>query len=300
MEGEKKKAQQLVFKFELKFHIVSKNTEHLFFKQKLMPKIDHTGDANKLANTTGLKPDYAARCFKANNNDYITSLASFVQAEPKIPSEAFSSTSKKSDNARSINETLRTAYELVQKVSENARVDVKVAWKACANSQWAGQKQAIEAASKLLTSSSTNNASSSNNTAASSSSKYAKSNSERFTGSFFDMDGFFESEVTANCTLVTMNQGFLEKNRHTLRARLLKWVDKVPSFHKGDLPFSRITNPDENTVRVMILDAVRTFLEEKHRPKLTEFIFMFAEELKSYGQAMCYLASICLLVLTEK
>lgn len=274
----------------------------------------HQGDSTKLAQLTFLTARAAKECFERNNKDLYTSLASFVQSQSKIPDSYFSTPDKQArkSTGKEVNNMLRTAYEIVEKVIENTRVEVDVAWKACALAEW-NQKKAIEEASKLASSKSNtnnnNNSSSStsnssttntNNTTSGIKNIYAQKQADHDTRSFFEMPGFFEKEVLAGCTLVNMNKGFLEKNRDVLRARLLKWVEKTGPFHAGPLPFSAITNPDENTVRVIILDAVRTFLDDAHRKKLTEFLFMFSQELQSYGQAMCYLASVCLLVLNEE
>ena len=265
----------------------------------------HVGDANKLAELTLLTTAAAKECFAKNNNDLYTALASFVQSQQRIPDNYFSTPDKEArkEHGKQINDRLRTAYEIVQTVADAARVETQVAWQACAKAEW-NQKKAIEEAGKLATSKNNINNSSAAASSSSSSIKniYAQSEKERYTGSFFDMPGFWEQEIIGSepCTLVNMNKGFLEKTpREELRQRLLKWVEKSPQFYAGDLPFCAISDPDENTVRVIILDAVRTFKEDAHRKKLTEFLYMFSQELKSYGQAMAYLASVCLLVLTE-
>ncbi|SCU65502.1 GTPase activating protein, putative [Trypanosoma equiperdum] len=127
--------------------------------------------------------------------------------------------------------------------------------------------------------------------------KYCKP--KYFTGPFFDMPLFWEEEVEALCPLLNLNGGFLEENRGGLRGRLERWVTKA-SFYRQPVQYIEIDDEDEETVRVIIKDADRTFFHPDHRKKFVSFLNAMSHEFKAYGQAMSYLAGICLLVLNEE
>jgi len=113
------------------------------------------------------------------------------------------------------------------------------------------------------------------------------------------MPNFEKAEIDDRCTLLNKDGGFLKRTgKEALRARLLKWVDRAKMF-RGPLKYVTFTDPDEDIVRVIIKDSVRTFFHEDHRKKFTEFLFAVRMELGDYGQAMSYIAGLCLLVLNE-
>nr|CCC93884.1 putative GTPase activating protein [Trypanosoma congolense IL3000] len=120
-----------------------------------------------------------------------------------------------------------------------------------------------------------------------------------FTGAFFDMPLFWREEVEGRCPLLNLNDGFLDEDHLVLRARLKKWLEKA-SFYKQPVQYIEIVDEDEETVRVIIKDADRTFFHPDHRKKFVAFLNAMSHEFKAYGQAMSYLAGICLLVLTEE
>ena len=122
---------------------------------------------------------------------------------------------------------------------------------------------------------------------------------DRYVGCFWDMPHFYRAEIEERCTLLNKNQGFLQKTgKDALRARLLKWVDHSKMF-RGPLKYVAYPDEDEDIVRVIIKDSVRTFFHEDHRKKFTEFLFAVRMEIGDYGQAMAYMAGLCLLVLDE-
>ncbi|KAG8343827.1 putative GTPase activating protein [Trypanosoma vivax] len=119
------------------------------------------------------------------------------------------------------------------------------------------------------------------------------------TGPFLNMPLFWKEEVDAICPLLNLNNGFLQENRSVLRARLEKWLSKA-AFYRQPLRYVKIEDEDEETVRVIIKDADRTFFHPEHRRKFVAFLNAMSHEFKAYGQAMSYLAGICLLVLSEE
>ena len=121
-----------------------------------------------------------------------------------------------------------------------------------------------------------------------------------FTGCYLDMDNFWELEVDARANLFNLDKGFLNANRDTLRDRIRKWYDHAGGFYRIPVQYVPIKDRDEYYARVIIKDTERTFFEHTHREKLAEFLHSMYHEFGSYGQAMSYLAGICLLGLTEE
>lgn len=122
---------------------------------------------------------------------------------------------------------------------------------------------------------------------------------EHFTGPYFDMPRFWETEVVARAPLLNLNNGFLEANREALQPRLAKWAQKA-SFYKKPVKYVAIEDEDEEVVRVIIKDADRTFFEPEHRQKMVALLNAMYTEFGAYGQAMSYLAGLCMLVLNEE
>lgn len=119
-------------------------------------------------------------------------------------------------------------------------------------------------------------------------------------GPLLSMPRFWELEVEGRCTLLNLDRGFVAKHRDTLRDRMMKWVDKTENkFHRQPVSYVKIVDPDEKVARVILRDAERTFFAPEHREKLANFLYAMYYEFRSYGQAMSYLAGICLLALTE-
>ncbi|ESL11181.1 hypothetical protein TRSC58_01078 [Trypanosoma rangeli SC58] len=110
---------------------------------------------------------------------------------------------------------------------------------------------------------------------------------------------FWKEEVEERCPLLNLNNGFLEANRDLLRSRLENWVKKA-GFFLQPVNYVEIEDDDEETTRVIIKDADRTFFHPEHRKKFVAFLSAMHNEFNAYGQAMSYLAGICLLVLSEE
>lgn len=121
-----------------------------------------------------------------------------------------------------------------------------------------------------------------------------------FTGCYLDMENFWELEVDARANLFNLDKGFLNANRDTLQARIRKWYEHAGGFYRTPVQYVPIKDRDEYYARVIIKDTERTFFETVHREKLAEFLHSMYHEFGSYGQAMSYLAGICLLGLTEE
>ncbi|CAG9584197.1 conserved hypothetical protein [Leishmania major strain Friedlin] len=126
--------------------------------------------------------------------------------------------------------------------------------------------------------------------------KYCKPT--HFTGPYFDMPLFWQVEVVERAPLLNLNNGFLEAHKDELRPRLEKWVEKA-AFYRKPVQYVQIEDEDEDVVRVIIKDADRTFFHPDHRRKMVAFLNAMYHEFHAYGQAMSYLAGLCMLVLTE-
>ncbi|CBZ26499.1 conserved hypothetical protein [Leishmania mexicana MHOM/GT/2001/U1103] len=123
-------------------------------------------------------------------------------------------------------------------------------------------------------------------------------NPTHFTGPYFDMPLFWQVEVVERAPLLNLNNGFLEAHKDELRPRLEKWVEKA-AFYRKPVQYVQIEDEDEDVVRVIIKDADRTFFHPDHRRKMVAFLNAMYHEFHAYGQAMSYLAGLCMLVLTE-
>lgn len=121
-----------------------------------------------------------------------------------------------------------------------------------------------------------------------------------FTGSFFEMEKFWEDEVVARAPLLNLDCGFLERHRDSLAERLRKWLGPAEFYLNAPVQYVAMDDKDEYYARVIIKDAVRTFFNDTHREKFHMFLYAMFFEFGNYGQAMSYLAGICLLVLNEQ
>ncbi|KAG5490804.1 hypothetical protein JKF63_00926 [Porcisia hertigi] len=119
-----------------------------------------------------------------------------------------------------------------------------------------------------------------------------------FTGPYFDMPLFWQAEVVERAPLLNLNNGFLEAHKDELRSRLEKWVKKA-AFYQKPVQYVELEDEDEGVVRVIIKDADRTFFHPDHRRKMVAFLNAMYHEFHAYGQAMSYLAGLCMLVLSE-
>lgn len=120
-----------------------------------------------------------------------------------------------------------------------------------------------------------------------------------FTGPFFDMPDFWKDEVDGGATLLTLDHGFLAANRAELQTRCKKWLNGT-TFYNAPVKYVLMEDKDETIARVVIKDAERTFKNPVHQEKLYMFLYAMYFEFGNYGQAMSYLAGICLLVLDEQ
>lgn len=120
-----------------------------------------------------------------------------------------------------------------------------------------------------------------------------------FTGCYFDMPEFWKAEVEGEAALFDLDKGYLAAHKKELRPLMERWVQKA-SFYKKPVKYVEIEDEDEEVVRVIIKDADRTFFHPDHRKKLVVFLNALYHEFNTYGQAMSYLAGICLLALDEE
>ena len=223
---------------------------------------------SKLAQLTGLKPDAAADCLAQFNGSVLVALASVVQSNAKknIPDAMFDDKEAIANNAKHINDLLLSLYSDAIRIKLSKNLTDQQAFDALVNE------------------------------------KTKSVSAKRYEGCFLDMPYFWEKEVVERATIFNLNRGFIEQfkdNYDALRTRQLKWYNNCP-LYQTPLRRTEIENEDEETVRVIIKDATRTFFEEVHRRKFVEFLYSVSQEFKSYGQAMSYFAAICLLTLTEQ
>eukprot|EP00331_Platyophrya_macrostoma_P001517 CAMPEP_0176407154 /NCGR_PEP_ID=MMETSP0127-20121128/1262_1 /TAXON_ID=938130 /ORGANISM="Platyophrya macrostoma, Strain WH" /LENGTH=535 /DNA_ID=CAMNT_0017786345 /DNA_START=23 /DNA_END=1630 /DNA_ORIENTATION=- len=121
-----------------------------------------------------------------------------------------------------------------------------------------------------------------------------------FTGPFFEMEKFWEDEVVNRAPLLNLDCGFLERHRCDLADRVRKWLGPAEFYLSSPVQYVAMDDKDEYYARVIIKDAVRTFFNDTHREKFHMFLYAMFFEFGNYGQAMSYLAGICLLVLNEQ
>lgn len=238
--------------------------------------------AADFAALTGLTPVTAAALLDRFHDCTPVALASFVQSRQFLPASCFDNLEAHKGNADAIDERLLKLYATVRALVKKhgcREVDAWAAFEAAAGNVDAitiPQHTPVPIAPVLVS-------------------------ATRFAGPFFDMPNFWEKEVIGRAPLLNKNMGFLERNRGTLRPRLLKWYHKAGPWHQGTpLVYVPITDPGVDPTRTIIKDSVRTFFEEEHRQKFTEFLVAVNAEFKAYGQPMSYVAGLCLLVLTEQ
>lgn len=118
-------------------------------------------------------------------------------------------------------------------------------------------------------------------------------------GPLMEIPGFWEDEVEGGASLFNLDGGYLDRNKDKLRGMMEKWVKKA-SFYKKPVKYVEMEDRDEETIRVIIKDAERTFLTSAHREKLISFLHAMLVEFGCYGQAMSYLAGLCMLALNEE
>lgn len=118
-------------------------------------------------------------------------------------------------------------------------------------------------------------------------------------GPLMEIPGFWEDEVEGGASLFNLDGGYLARNKDNLRGMMEKWVAKA-SFYKQPVKYVEMEDRDEETIRVIIKDAERTFVTSAHREKLIAFLHAMLVEFGCYGQAMSYLAGLCMLALNEE
>lgn len=120
-----------------------------------------------------------------------------------------------------------------------------------------------------------------------------------FVGPYLDMPHFWEAEVLGKASLFNLDKGYLESHKDELRPMMSKWLAKA-SFYRKPVQYVDIEDEDEEVVRVIIKDSDRTFFHPDHRKKLVNFLHAMYHEFNAYGQAMSYLAGLCMIALTEE
>lgn len=118
-------------------------------------------------------------------------------------------------------------------------------------------------------------------------------------GPLLEIPGFWEEEVEAGASLFNLDGGYLVRNKGKLGGMMKKWVSRA-SFYKKPVKYVEMEDRDEETVRVIIKDAERSFLTPTYREKLIMFLHAMFVEFGCYGQAMSYLAGLCMLALNEE
>jgi len=222
----------------------------------------------RLTTLTGLEASRAGECLAQFNGCFTVALASVVQNRNKLPDSYFADKAALTTHAEAINDILEKLYQDAQRaIDDGAASDGSAAFKVVE-----AKATAAESAPKI----------------------------DRYSGPFLSMPGFFEKEIVAKSTLFVMDRGFMARTpQEKLRERMLPWLDNC-GLYRAPVKWSQIEDRDEEIVRVIIKDAVRTFFDDAHREKLVEFMYCVRVEFGNYGQAMSYLAAILCLALTEE
>jgi hypothetical protein len=217
-------------------------------------------------------------------------LASFVQSLKTIPDDMFDDKSVHVAMASEINKILKDVYAQARKTKE---------MKKCTD------LEAIKAFTSEICSQPAATAASSNPKEATDDDSSTRIREPRLlsapqhdTGAFFGMPHFWSAEVEERAPLFNLDAGFLEKNRSELPQRIKRWLGGT-SFYQTPVSYVAMDDEDEYYARVIIKDAHRTFFHPDHRKKFAMFLYAMFYEFREYGQAMSYLAGLCLLVLTE-
>lgn len=292
--------------------------------------------ATDLATVTGLKAETAEVLYNKFGG-YGPALASFVQSLHSIPPHFYKDSAVHRANAAAINAELREIYRQARDIRQQRRCEDKEAWKAFNEKQLASKAPTGNAATPPPPSFGFNSTAPSSTPSvpisfgfgapASTStagvggaavSSFGKPTAavevsseetkpvpkfvdaaKHYTGPLLDMPTFWEKEVVERATLFNLDAGFMEKNRDTLSDRVHKWL-KNSEFFNTPVKYVAMDDKDEYYARVIIKDAERTFFAPEHREKFYMFLYAMYFEFGSYGQAMSYLAGICLLVLNEQ
>ena len=219
-------------------------------------------------------------------------LASFVQSLPTLPPTVFTDANIHKSRSKDINTKLREIYEAVRAVIRQGKCQEKEAWVALSGNNWDVALAVATFAPKAPETPPTTTVAKP---------APAPQPPTHFTGPLLDMPLFWKEEVEARAALLNLDRGFLAKSKTTLRARLLKWVEKAGDFYLGTpLQYIPVVDRDDEVARVIIKDAERTFYHRDHQEKMVAFLYSVYHEFHSYGQAMSYFAGICLLGLNEQ
>ncbi|KAH9578123.1 hypothetical protein LSM04_005455 [Trypanosoma melophagium] len=230
---------------------------------------------------TGLKKTYAKECFDRFGG-YAPALASFAQSYASLPDEYFDRRDVAKSNMRIINEQLKSIYKRARRLQAQLKdKTVEEVWAAFYNPPTPSpistqSTSTVRRREKEV--------------------KYCKPS--HFTGPLLSMPLFWKEEMEGQSSLLNLNKEILEHRGCVLRKKLQPWVIAAAS-HRKPVQYVEIDVEDE-TVRVIIKDADRTFSHPDHRKKLVAFLNAMFHEFKAYDQAMSYLAGLCLLVLSEE
>ena len=233
---------------------------------------------------TGLKQDVIDALLARFQNP-AACLASFAQSVKAVPSDLFDDGSLLIKNASEINKILKRVYSDARKAKEAKKCSDLEAFSTLTISATA------EAASTPAEADDDDGATRIRPPA------YIDEPSH-FTGSLLSMQHFWSAEVIDRAPLFNLDGGFLEKNRDEVATRIKRWLDGT-KFYQTPVSYVAMSDVDEHYARVIIKDAERTFFHAEHRKKFSMFLYAMFYEFREYGQAMSYLAGLCLLVLTE-
>ncbi|KEG13872.1 putative GTPase activating protein [Trypanosoma grayi] len=230
---------------------------------------------------TGLKVAYATECF-GRFGGYAPALASFAQSYPLLPKSYFDRRDAVRLNMLKINEELKLIYKRAREIKAQSGKNVKEVW-----ASYYIDAEPIRVAPPP-------------DEHVPSTKKLQYCEPSHFTGPFFDMPLFWKEEGDCQCPLLNFDKRSLECKRYALRKRLELWVNRASAYRRPVHYVDIGKDEEDETVRVIIKDADRTFFHPEHRKKFVAFLNAMYHEFKVYTQAMGYLAGLCLLALNEE
>lgn len=209
----------------------------------------------------------------------VAALASFAQSLQAIPDAMFDDKTVHTAKAAEINTILKGVYAQARTVKASKKCSDLEAIKASAPVEPAAATDDDESSTKIREP------------------RYLDTPTHD-TGCLLDMPNFWSAEVIDKAPLLNLDAGFLEKNRADLPQRIGRWLEGT-KFYQTPVQYVAMDDEDEYYARVIIKDAHRTFFHPDHRKKFANFLYAMFYEFREYGQAMSYLAGLCLLGLTE-
>jgi len=101
---------------------------------------------------------------------------------------------------------------------------------------------------------------------------------------------FWNSERSA--PILNLNQGFLQSQGEAIFTKVTPWLAMVGCDKDKEFELHHVDEPK----RLIMMDAIRTFVDKAHQQQLINVLSCCANQLKSYHQALSYVTGFLLLV----